>query len=120
MDYLTALDVNQKIEVLKEVCSKERDGNRSKLEIPGINPRTQAAGKSETRRPSVDKLCHLKKIWDWETLIQRLQSLLGTHGQTGCPSGKGEWSYKTPLALKQQEEDRQVGWEYPPAGLLVS
>ena len=37
VDYLTALDVNQKVEVLEKVCSKERDGNRSQLEVPGIN-----------------------------------------------------------------------------------
>ena len=36
IDYLAALDVNQQVEVFKEVCSKERDGNRSQLKIPGI------------------------------------------------------------------------------------
>ena len=30
------------------------------------------------------------------------------------------WSYKTPPELRQQEEDWQVGREYPTAGLLVS
>ena len=37
MDYLGALYINQQVEVFKEVCSKERDGNRSQLKIPGIN-----------------------------------------------------------------------------------
>ena len=37
MDYLAALDVNQQVEVFKEVCSKERDGNRSQLKIQGLN-----------------------------------------------------------------------------------
>ena len=71
----------------------------------------------ETRRPSGDKLQYLKKIWDQETLIQRLWSLLGTQGQTGCLSEKGVWSCKTSPKLKQTEDDRQVGREYPPAEL---
>ena len=37
MDYLAALDVNQQVEVFKEVCFKKRDGNRSQLKVPGIN-----------------------------------------------------------------------------------
>ena len=37
MDYLVAFDVNQQVEVFKEVCSGERDRNRSQLKIPGIN-----------------------------------------------------------------------------------
>ena len=37
VDYLEALDVNQQVEVFKEVCSKEMDGNRSQPKIPGIN-----------------------------------------------------------------------------------
>ena len=37
VDYLVALDVTQQVEVPKEVCSEERDGNRSQMKIPGIN-----------------------------------------------------------------------------------
>ena len=40
MDYLSALDVHQQVEVFKEVCSEERDGNRSQLKIPSLNLET--------------------------------------------------------------------------------
>ena len=37
LDYLATLDVNQQVEVFKEICSEERDENRSQLKISGIN-----------------------------------------------------------------------------------
>ena len=45
MDYLTALDINQKVEMLEEICSEERDEYWCKLEVPDIYLGAGAAGK---------------------------------------------------------------------------
>ena len=44
MNHFMALDINQKNEMLEEVCSKERDGYWCKLEVPSVNLGSGAAG----------------------------------------------------------------------------
>ena len=48
MDYFTALDINQKVEMLEKICSKERDRYWCKLEVPSVNLGSGAAGESES------------------------------------------------------------------------
>ena len=43
-----ALDINQKVEMLEEICSEERDGYWTKLEVPSVNLGSGAAGESES------------------------------------------------------------------------
>ena len=47
MNHSTTLDVDEKIKMLQEVGSEERDGYRSKLEVPGVNLRSGATGETE-------------------------------------------------------------------------
>ena len=47
MDYFTALDINQKVEMLEEICSEGRDGYWSKLEAPSVNLGSGVAGESK-------------------------------------------------------------------------
>ena len=51
MDHFTALNINQKVEMLKEVCSEERDGYWCKLEVPSIYLGAGVA--KETKRDDV-------------------------------------------------------------------
>ena len=44
MNYLMALDINQKVEMLEEICSKERDKYWCKLEVSSIYLGPGAAG----------------------------------------------------------------------------
>ena len=45
MDHFTALNINQKVEMLEEICSEERDRCWCKLEVPGIYLGAGATGK---------------------------------------------------------------------------
>ena len=47
MDYFTALHINQKVEMLEKICSEERDGYWSKLEVKSVNLGSGAAGELE-------------------------------------------------------------------------
>ena len=47
MNYLTSLDIDQKVEVLMEVCSEERDGYWWKLEVSSVYLGSGATGESE-------------------------------------------------------------------------
>ena len=73
----------------------------------------------ETHQLLEDGLRHQNTTWDPGPLRQRLRSQLETLDWRVYPSRIGGWSCKTTQELKLQE-GRQVGWEYPPAGLLVS
>ena len=37
MNNFMAFDINKKVEILKEICSEERNGYWCKLEVPCIN-----------------------------------------------------------------------------------
>ena len=47
MDYSTSLDINKKIEMLEEVCPKEKDRYWCKLKVPRINIGTGATRETE-------------------------------------------------------------------------
>ena len=47
MDYFKSLDVDKEVEMLKEVCSEERDGYWCKLEVPRIHLGSRATRKTE-------------------------------------------------------------------------
>ena len=46
MNHFTALDINQKVEMLKKVYLGERDGYGCKLEVPIVYLGSGAAGES--------------------------------------------------------------------------
>ena len=47
MNYFTAIDINQKVEILEKICSEERDGYWRKLEVPSVNLGSGATGELE-------------------------------------------------------------------------